>query len=280
MKQISSKKKLFLVLAISMATLATLSGCNAFSLIDNPGGDEQYLSAARACFDQGDFDCARENYAKLSGNYAETRAAEEAFLLLTENGASMGVFMETFGKGGDGSALNDLAEALAPGSEAKRLAFQQAYNKFSAAQYASGSAQVQLVRYITSLALTAELLAENIPAGGRLTRNRIVDDGTSCTETSFNVNACDGAAGALGNGTGSGTETSLAAAAWSGTMTLGHFKLAMTEMFQSLDALAASGGFSTGSKGLAAAFKDLTVNDALTSRAFRAKMLGQGIGRP
>jgi hypothetical protein len=69
-------------IAWSAAALAALSGCNVFSVLDSPSGDAQLISAARACFDQGDFACARDNYSKLSDSSADIRASEEAFLAL------------------------------------------------------------------------------------------------------------------------------------------------------------------------------------------------------
>ena len=88
MRKIPLKQKAFLALS---AVAVTLAGCNLYATLDKPSGDLQILSRARACFDKADFACAREYYAKLSSSYDDVRASEEAFMILAENGADMGL---------------------------------------------------------------------------------------------------------------------------------------------------------------------------------------------
>ena len=51
MRKILSKHKAFFAFGIPALSAALLAGCNLYSFIDKPKGDEQILSAARACFD-------------------------------------------------------------------------------------------------------------------------------------------------------------------------------------------------------------------------------------
>jgi hypothetical protein len=281
MRNFSWKKKALVAFGIAGLSSAILTGCNLYSAFDKPSGDEQILSRARACFDQNDFDCARSYYSQLSSTYADVRASEEAFMILAENGATMSAFMETFGSGGSGQALTELAERMAPGSITKRQNIQNAYKKFS--DYTTGSNATdslrQLVRYVTATALAAEFLAENVPAGGQLTKNRIVTN-SACSANACNLTGdanCDKASSSvLGNGNGSGPTI---LADLSGAVTLEHFKAAMSEIYSALSGLAASGGFNTGSMGLADVFNDLSITNAAESRCFRRTLLEQGIGR-
>ena len=92
------------VITLFLLALVNLSCLNVFSPIDSPSGDAQFLSLARACFDQGDIDCANKYYAKVSGTTeAETAAAEEAFTILDKNGATMGALMQSLGCGASSS---------------------------------------------------------------------------------------------------------------------------------------------------------------------------------
>jgi hypothetical protein len=281
MRNFSSTKKAVVAFGIAGFAAAAFAGCNLYSAFDKPSGDEQILSKARACFDQNDFDCARSYYAQLSTSYADVRASEEAFMILAENGATMAAFMETFGSGGSGQGLTELAERMAPGNITKRRNIQDAYKKFTdytTGSYATDSLR-QLVRYVTATALAAELLAENIPEGGALTKNLIVTNST-CSANACNITGdanCDKASSSvLGDGNGS-NPTILADL--SGTVTLEHFKAAMSEIYTALESLAAAGGFSTGSKGLADSLDGLNITNNLESRCFRRSLLEQGIGR-
>ncbi|MBI3534419.1 MAG: hypothetical protein HY072_02890, partial [Deltaproteobacteria bacterium] len=76
-----------LVSLLLFCSMFLVSCPNVFDPIDNPSGDAQLLSAARACFDKGDLACAKDNYGKITGTTdAEYAAAETAFTILEENG--------------------------------------------------------------------------------------------------------------------------------------------------------------------------------------------------
>jgi len=281
MRNFSLKQKALLTFGIAALSTALLAGCNVFSIVDKPSGDEQILSKARACFDQADYDCAREYYAQLSSSYADVRASEEAFMILAENGATMADFMETFGSGGGGAGLTALAERMAPGSVAKRLKIQEAYNKFDyTAPGASTDPTKQLVRFVAATALAAEFLSEKITSGNRLLRTMIT--GSACSSSvacnlpgdtsDYCANA--GASTLLKDGSSTDLVSDL-----SGDTDLGHFKEAMTEMYDALQQLVASGGFSSDAQGLADTFRLLNLTTADENKCFRATLLDQGIGR-
>jgi hypothetical protein len=285
MRNFSLKQKALFAFGIAGLSASILTGCNVYSLIDKPSGDEQILSKARACFDQADYSCAREYYAQLSPSYADVRASEEAFMILAENGATMAAFMETFGSGGGGGGLTQLAERLAPGSETKRLAIQEAYNKFDYdAVGASTDSTKQLVRFVAATALAAELLSEKISSGSLLLKTMIT--GAGCNSTTACAAGIGDVAGSescnnVGNGIlANGADTPIdLAASLSGAITLDHFKATMTEMYDALEKLSASGGFSSGSQGLADTFQSLPVSSIPKNQCFRATLLDQGIGR-
>jgi len=283
MRKILSKHKAFFAFGIPALSAALLAGCNLYSFIDKPKGDEQILSAARACFDRADYACAREYYAQLSASYADIKASEEAFMILAENGAGMAAFMETFGSGGGASGLNDLAERLAPGSVAKRQKMQEAFAKYLSI---TGDPNLRaLVRFVSAVALSAEMLAEEIPAGQQLTKARIADNSSTC--------ACGGApectkpgGAVIQNGNTDpvpealpAEDAFLATADLSGNIDTGHVRSAINEIYLALSQIGASGGFSSGAGAFADAAKSQPLSTSTEQNCFRWFLLDQGIGR-
>lgn len=135
-------------------------GCiNIFDPIDSPSNDAQLLSAARACFDEGDFSCAREYYGKLANN--EDAKAELAFVKLDEVGAGIGSFVRALDAASGSSAgmiLTVLAEQMAPfaGSSA-RASLLSAYQ---ASLTISNTELKGFVQFMAGIAIAAEILAE------------------------------------------------------------------------------------------------------------------------
>ena len=175
-----SYKTPFLIILVTV-----LTGCNFFAGLDSPSGDEQLLSKARACFDQGDFDCARENYQAVSTNYQDIKNSETAFLILDEQGINLGTFLAAFASGDGGSGLNELVNALVDGAgEEKRLAI------FSALEMAGDIEQIELrglVRFVSAMSLTAEILAEDAGVASdstKFTGNDFVEDAEECESLS------------------------------------------------------------------------------------------------
>ncbi|MEK6706024.1 MAG: hypothetical protein AABZ06_09560, partial [Bdellovibrionota bacterium] len=178
------QKKLLLVGSILAAF--QFNACNIFDPVDNPSGDIQNLSAARACFDQGDFECATEHYGKLSSSYSEIASSELAFKILDENGATMGAFMSSFGKGlsGLGPALTKLTSSLysagGPAGVAKRLAI---FNAFKQIDNIPNNIELRgMVRFVTATVMAAELLAEDASGDGVFRERDLVADPSVCEE--------------------------------------------------------------------------------------------------
>jgi hypothetical protein len=181
-----------------------LVGCNIFNPFDSPTSDAQLLSVARACFDNGDFECAQENYGKLSGSSADIKNSEEAFLAVEQVGAGMGAFISAFGQDNAeaGSAITSIANSIgANASRANRVALFAAYQKAAAV---SDTRLKGLTRFVTATALMAEMLAEDAATPGDLTKNDITVNGTTCAAAA--AGACL-ATGACGDPAGSVIQT-------------------------------------------------------------------------
>ena len=70
-------------------------GCNVFKSIDHPSTDAQYRSAAEACLDQGDIQCAESNLAKLSSNEQDVKLSLTAYLGMMEVGVTPATLMKS-----------------------------------------------------------------------------------------------------------------------------------------------------------------------------------------
>ena len=160
-------------IGLSLLALPVLAGCNVFSFLDGPGNSAQYLSRARACLDAGDIECARENYAKVTGDLADEARSEEAFAILTDEGIELGDFFSALtanSSTGSGAPVNALANKLAglnPG-EAKREALFRAYRL--SLEISDASLNLRgLTKLVTSMSLVAEMLAETAETNGNTT---------------------------------------------------------------------------------------------------------------
>jgi hypothetical protein len=255
--------------------LAILSACNIFDPIDSPNTDAQILSAARAAMDRGDFEGARQEYAKLSQS-DETVASEEAFNELNEAGATMGNFMAAFGGGGSGEAITALANSLANGAgESKRLAIYSAYSKVSSI---TTNTQLRgLVRLTAGLALAAEILAEQATNAGVATileQEDIVTNPSGCNSVTCLGTGCAAPGGTLALGAAVDiSPTPADSTDLSGSATLRMFNAAIDAVNDAITEVGASGKFSTGTGGLASGL--LTIG---TTDCYRFAMLEQGIG--
>lgn len=172
---------LFSRIGIVMMWATALGGCNFFKMIDPPSGDAQLLSAARACFDQGDFTCASRYYGMVSSSNSDQALSETAFELLNQNGVTAVTFMNAAVAGGSsaGALVTNLAGSLTGGAgETLRLALFRAYK--TAAGIRDSSTQ-GLVVFITSMSLLAEILAEDATTQGTFKKSDFVLTPSSCT---------------------------------------------------------------------------------------------------
>jgi outer membrane murein-binding lipoprotein Lpp len=181
--KLTQKIAIFIVIVAAILS----GGCNLTSFMDSPSNDDQYLSAARACLDQGNIQCALNDYAQVSSSDADVANSETALAILDENGAGMSAFMDFVGYLSDNSpgyAINKLAEHLISGAgENKRVAIWTAFNMRTEI---STPALSNFVEFIGGLALTAELLAE---AGdtqtGIFSQSNLVQDPSGCIAAGF-----------------------------------------------------------------------------------------------
>ena len=174
-------------LAIAMVSSATLLfyGCvNVFDPVDSPTSPDQILSAARAEFDEGHYDKAREYYAKLGNN--DSAEAELSFVDMNEAGITMGVLVSAVRiSSGEtpGAILTNLAEALAKDTvttpATRRVALARAYARVSGVE----NQQLRgFVRFLVGLSIAADILGENALAlnDGALAKADIVTSPSGC----------------------------------------------------------------------------------------------------
>lgn len=160
-----------------------LSACvNVFDPIDNPSGDEQILSAARAAFDKGDIAEARELYDKIAGN--QSAMAEKIFLDLDACGANIGAFGSALANGTDsaGLILTILGERMAPSHSTACFA------TLLAAYKSSLNITDQNLRGFTSF------LASIAIAGEVMAHSTNIQDGTLTKADFVTVGNCSGVA--------------------------------------------------------------------------------------
>jgi hypothetical protein len=166
-----------------------ITGCNLYGGLDKPSGDEQILSSARACFDQGDYSCAAKLYSQLSDAASDEATAEEVFLVLNQSGATATALINAVTSSGSnvGRILTQLANSLAPqASEQTRLNLFHAYQKNTSIN----NLRVRgLIRFLTSLTLMGEIFAENAdPVTKKFTENSLVTNPTNCKNAVTNCN--------------------------------------------------------------------------------------------
>ena len=171
---------------VTLGWLMLLSGCNAFTSLDAPTGDPQILSAARACFNAGNFTCATSYYLQLSTTaYRDTQNTELAYDILAQKGITAPVFISAvLSNGGNfGGLITQLAGQLSyHASRTNRLALFQAY------QYAlviQNTQAQQVMRFITALALVAEIFSENTVTPGNYKQSDLVTNPAGCSSASL-----------------------------------------------------------------------------------------------
>jgi len=156
-----------------------MSAClNLFDPIDNPSGDEQILSAARAAFDRGDLQEARDLYAKLGGN--ETALAETIYTHLEECGAGIEAVGAALGAATSGSAgilVTVMGEKMNPLRGTTCLATLLA--AYRSSQTLTDPSQKNFAAFLAAIAVAGEVLAHNsgITANGTLAVTDIVTSG-------------------------------------------------------------------------------------------------------
>jgi hypothetical protein len=172
--------------AVLGATLVLLlsSSCNVYAPISGPSSDAQYLSVARACFDRGDLTCAKENYAKVTVTYADDARAEKVLAILDSVGLSLTTFVEVVGTGGSidpGKVMTSLSKKfVTTAGETTRTTLVDAYREIPSI---TDSRLRGFARFLTSLAILGELLAEDAGTDQLFTTADLVESPSGCNIT-------------------------------------------------------------------------------------------------
>ena len=194
-------KTRYLIPLFSLSILP-LAGCNLFGGLSSPSSDPQYLVAARACLDRGDYQCALDNYRALSGNQNDIKVSETSLTQLAQ--ANIFSFSDLIsslggatGSGGSFATMaNDLARRGAA-SETNRLLIQTIY----AANASINDQKLQAFsKFLAAISMVNELLAEIAGPDNSLTGHDIVANPSACLAANCGSTptACDPVGGTSG----------------------------------------------------------------------------------
>lgn len=225
-------------LLFSLGLALAWSSCNIFGFMDSPSGDAQLLSAARACFNDGDLTCAREYYAQVSGDNASIRESELAFIKLEENGAGMEAFAYAFGGGFGGAGINRLVTkvwtANATDLSTRRTNIAAVYDAANATNIPDTQMRA-LVQFAASTAVLGIVFAQQ-STNGILSKSELVAGPSGCAAGNCAVVAdCNG-------GLADTSGTVMASSTPSVELVN---DLINNKISPALDTLGAGGGFST-----------------------------------
>ncbi|MEK7689913.1 MAG: hypothetical protein AAB425_02720, partial [Bdellovibrionota bacterium] len=189
-----------LVSAVAGVALLSAGGCNLFGTMA-PTTDAQRLSVARACFDQGDYECAREYYTAITDTtVADEVIAETALMTLDDAGVGLKMFgtlitsaagggstssssasggSSSSAAGGTGGMLTSIAAVIKDAGEAQRV---KIFDAYKAADKISSTGLKGLVQFLASFALIGEILAEDAGVDGKpaFSADDMVVDSTKC----------------------------------------------------------------------------------------------------
>lgn len=218
----TNKKILIPVLLLSVCAV---SACNLFGGLSKPSNDEQYLIAARACLDQGDYSCALSNYQALSDSKIDERLSESSLTTLAQNGVfSFSDLIGTLGSSrGNGASFTSMANLLAQRGKttsAVRQAIQETYVQNSGIQRPELKA---FSKFVSSLAMLNSILATVAGADGVLTASDIAFGPSQCSVSGCNTDTdCDAPlSGNLDNFSGTSSAADMnSLAPWTGSTNL------------------------------------------------------------
>jgi len=210
--------------------ISLLSGCNLYSGVDKPKGDPQLLSAARACLDRGDYECAKEYYNQLSDGENDTKLSELAFTEMAETDAfSIRDLITSLGSDrGGGNSFLKIAELMASRGKTDgntRAILQSAYASVGGIQNTDLKSFMQ---FITALGMFNEVLANAVGTDGVLTASDLAQNPTACASAGAGCalsTDCNNSVGA-GIDDGTGEVTSLDSGDWTSNATLTKLQVA------------------------------------------------------
>jgi hypothetical protein len=276
---------LFSVIAVSALSVTS---CNIFSPLSSPSGDAQLLSEARACFDQGNYTCANNDYEKLSSSDADIATSEEAYVTLAQEGASMAnlmLFVGDITNVGVGQGLTNFAQRLSSGAgEAKRVAIWNAFHSYNNVQSTN---LAQFVRFVGALSLVGEILAEAQGTDTLLHQTDLVQTPATCLSTGSaaclgsNITACENGSGPLQSTAETAPIDGSGAAAPTETYPIAdHLNDSLDSVIESLTALGAEGKFGSTLSTFTQIFKTVKPSSAppATYECFMYSLINVGIG--
>lgn len=189
-----------LIRPLGIGCVLLLSGCmNLTGIIDKPHGDGQKISAARAAFDRGDLEKARELYGELGGR--EDAISETVFLDLDTCGADIGAFGAALGAASGATAnpgvlITVMAEKMNARHGTSCLATLLAAYKTSQNSITDPSLK-GFTGFLAAIAIAGEVLAHNsgITADGELRKADFLNNTapSSCTVLSCAAGCAPGA---------------------------------------------------------------------------------------
>jgi hypothetical protein len=277
----------------AIAAAVSLTSCvNIWGVVDSPSGDEQNLSAARACFDEGNLKCAREYYEKLSQDYGDVKQSELAFALLDENHAGMTDFIAAFGNGGGADGVTRLANSMSKlgAGPVSRGNLQSA---LLMSKTISSTKLSSLVVFVSAASMIAEVLGETAGSSGNLLQTQIANTPGSCGSETNPVgclvdagNNCTSGTGGLADGTGAFTSllTQTVATIQGNALTLDILFAAAADASTALSNLGASGKFKAGLKNFTDAITAIQTLGGLgavpnSNRCLRQVLMSTKVGK-
>ncbi len=175
--------RVFLSLAALVVVLGSTSCLNVYSPIDKPSGNQQNLSAARAAFDRGDIDKAREYYGKISGD--ETATAELIFVDLDSCGADIDAFATALSQASSATAnpgimITAMAEKM--NARVSTSCFATLLSAFKSSRNITNSSLRGFTSFLASIAIAGEVMGSNtnIVIDGVLNKSDFIGDTTTC----------------------------------------------------------------------------------------------------
>ncbi len=266
------------VLFAAIAAALSLSACvNLFDPIDNPSGDQQNLSAARAAFDKGDLDKARELYEKLGSS--EIATSEKIFLDLDSCGADIAAFGSALGGTSNGASAGLIPTIISEKMNARHgtACLETLRRAYQTSQTITDTNLKGFAGFLAAMAVAGEVLAHNtgITTDGELAKADVIGIVTSSATCTASGASC-GAGCAVVDGISAVASTGNLAGYGTITPTWGVFQDAITAADAALTLL----GVSTGSsQQLIAAFRTGGAAASSSNFAYRCILHDIGVGR-
>lgn len=261
----------------ALAAILSLSACvNLFDPIDNPGGDAQILSAARAAFDRGDLQEARDLYAKLGSN--EVAQSETIFTRLEECGGGIEAVGAALGAATSGSAgilVTVMGEKMNALHGTACLATLLA--AYRSAQALTDPSLKNFTAFLAAIAVAGEVLAHNtgITASGTLAVTDIVTNGA--TSSCILGASCTAGCGVTTKGITAAATVDLSSSGPATiTPTWGTFHGAITAANTALTALGISTGPSASLMTALISLNPATLDNSITGYACGLHSIGVG----